>query len=343
MVDGRWREASAGVCFHFGARPLSDHHSLFTIHRVYNRRAMARQVKNMAVLFADITESTALYQRLGDAAARNIVNACLAVITGVLPRYDGRLVKTIGDEVMCVFPTADLGVLAASEMQSQVVATKPGNHPVSIHVGLHFGSVLAEEGDVFGDTVNVAAYLAAVATAEQILTTEATEQCLSAALRSCVRPIFHAMLKGSDTESTVYQVLWRTDNLDLTDVNLHSNKVIPADTGSLLVTLDEERVRVDQWRPSIVIGRSQDCDLVVSERFASRQHLSIRLVRTHFYLFDHSINGSFVSLESGEDVHVLRRELLLDGSGQICVGRSRVERPAEVVTFERDRRSIYRI
>ena len=304
---------------------------------------MARQDRILAVLFADISESTSLYQKLGDAAARNIVNACLTLVTGILARHEGRLVKTIGDEVMCVFPNADLAVLAASDMQAQVAATRPGNYPVSIHVGLHYGPVLVEDGDVFGDTVNVAAYLAAVATAEQILTTEATERCLSAALKTCVRPIFHAILKGSAEESIVFQVLWRTDNLDLTDVNLRSNKIIPGDTGSLLVTLDEERVRVDQWRPSVVVGRSKECDLVVIDKFASRQHLTIKLVQTHFYLFDHSINGTFVSLESGEEVHVLRRELLLDGTGQICVGRSRVEKPAEVITFARDRRSMFRI
>ncbi len=297
----------------------------------------------MAVLFADISESTSLYQKLGDTAARNIVNACLTVVTGVLARFDGRLVKTIGDEVMCVFPGPDLAVLAASEMQAQVAATRPGEYPVSIHIGLHYGPVLMEEGDVFGDTVNVAAYLAAVATAEQILTTAATEQHLSAALKSCVRPIFHAVLKGAEEESTVFQVLWRTDNAHLTDVNLQSSKVIPGDMGSLLVTLDEERVRVDQWRTSAVIGRAADCDLVVSDKFASRQHFTIKLVRTHFYLFDHSINGTFVSLESGEEVHVLRRELLLDGTGQIRVGRSRVDHPSEILTYNRDRRSMYRV
>lgn len=297
----------------------------------------------MAVMFADISESTSLYQKLGDAAARTIVNACLTLITGTLARFDGRLVKTIGDEVMCVFSSADLGVLAASDMQAQVAASQPGNYPVTIHIGLHYGPVLVEEDDVFGDTVNVAAYLAAVATAEQILTTEATEQCLSAALKSCVRPIFHAVLKGAQEESTVFQVLWRTDKADLTDVNLRSSKIIPSDTGSLLIALDEERVRVDQWRPSIVIGRSKDCDLVVADTFASRQHLTIKLVRTHFYLFDHSINGTFVSLESGEEVHVLRRELLLDGSGQIGTGRSRTEKPPEVINFTRDRRSMFRI
>jgi class 3 adenylate cyclase len=297
----------------------------------------------MAVLFADISESTSLYQKLGDVAARNIVNACLKLIIDTLARFDGRLVKTIGDEVMCVFPSADLGVLAASSMQAQVAATRPGNHPVSIHIGLHYGTVLVEEDDVFGDTVNVAAYLAAVAAAEQILTTEATEQCLSAALKACVRPIFHAVLKGAKEESTVFQVLWRTDNVDLTDVNLRSDKIIPSDTGSLLIALDEERVRVDQWRTGVVIGRSKDCDLVVSDSFASRQHFTIKLVRTHFYLFDHSINGTFVSLESGEEVHVLRRELLLDGSGQISVGRSRSERPPEMIHFTRDRRSMFRV
>jgi len=304
---------------------------------------MKRQTRTLAVMFADISDSTSLYQKLGDAAARNIVNACLQVINGVLARYEGRLVKTIGDEVMCVFPDADLAVLAASDMQAQVSATKPGNYPVAIHVGLHYGPVLVEENDVFGDTVNVAAYLRAAATAEQILTTDAIERCLTAALKTCVRPIFNAVLKGSEQESTVYQVLWRTDRTDLTDVNLQPNKMIPGDTGALLVTLDEERVRVDQWRAGIVIGRSKDCDLVVTDNFASRRHLSIKLVRTHFYLFDHSINGTFVTLGSGEEVHVLRRELLLDGSGEIYVGRSRVERPAGVITFEPDRRSMYRV
>jgi hypothetical protein len=182
-----------------------------------------------------------------------------------------------------------------------------------------------------------------VAVPEQILTTEATEQCLSAELKACVRPIFHAVLKGAKEESTVFQVLWRTDNADLTDVNLRSDKIIPSDTGSLLIALDEERVRVDQWRTNVVIGRSKDCDVVVTDMFASRQHFTIKLVRTHFYLFDHSINGTFVSLESGAEVHVLRRELLLDGSGQISVGRSRAERPPEVINFMRDRRSMFRV
>jgi adenylate cyclase len=304
---------------------------------------MARETQNAAVLFADICDSTSLYQKLGDAAARNVVNACLAAIMEVVPRHQGRVVKSIGDAALCIFPTPDQSVLAASDMQSLIASTRPGNFPATIHIGLHYGPVLVEDGDVFGDTVNVAAYLTAVAMSEQILATEVARQSLSATLGSCVRPIFNTVLKGSDQETIVYQILWRTDRIGLTDVNVQSHKVIPGDTGSLLVSLDEERVRIDQWRTGIVIGRDTECDLVVADRYASRRHVTIKLMRTHFYLIDHSINGTYVSLESGEEVHVLRGELMLDGAGQILLGRSRIESPGEAIAFSRDRRSIYRV
>jgi adenylate cyclase len=304
---------------------------------------MPRHTEQKAVLFADISDSGALYQKLGDTTAQNIVNACVEALRSVLPRFEGELVKTLGDAVMCVFPTADQAVLAAGEMQALITNSRPGNYPVAIHIGLHFGPVLREAGDVFGDTVNVAAYLTAVAMREQILTTEATESALSPALRSSVRPIFHAVLKGSGRESIVYQVLWKTDRIEITDVNLHSNRVIPGDTGSLLVAYEGERVRIDQWRPSIKIGRGPECDLVVPDRYVSRQHVTIRVMRTRFYLIDHSINGTFVTLQDGAEVHVLRGEMPLDRSGTLCLGHSCADAAGERITFEYDRRSMYRV
>ena len=118
-------------------------------------------------------------------------------------------------------------------------------------------------------------------------------------------------------------MLWKTDNIEVTEVNLHSNRMIPGDTGSLMVTLGEERIRIDQWRPSVKIGRGQECDLVVNDRYASRQHLTIRLMRTRFYLIDHSSNGTFVTPQGGQEAQVLRGELLLDRSGELRLGRSR--------------------
>ena len=304
---------------------------------------MTTQTQNLAVLFADISDSTKLYSTLGDNAARNVVTTCLTLISDVVERFRGRVVKTIGDEVMCVFRRADDAVLAASEMQTQVDSRRPGKYHVQIHIGLHYGPVLVEDDDVFGDTVNAAAYLTAVAAAEQILTTEATERNLSPELRTSVRPVFKVMLKGNTEESTVYQVVWHQDTAELTDVNIRSFKIIPGDQGSLLVLHRNVSLRLDQSRPNITIGRGEECELMVNEKLASRKHVSIRLINTNFYLVDHSLNGTFVSLESGEEVHVLRKELLLDSGGTMTLGRGADEGAGEVIAFRRDRRSMYRV
>ena len=304
---------------------------------------MGRQSSTRAVLFADVSESGSLYQQLGDTAARNVIDACIGELAGVVPRFEGTLTKTLGDAILCIFPTADLAVLAAGEMQAAVTNAHPSGHTVAIHIGVAYGPVLLEDGDVFGDTVNVAAYLTAVAMREQILATEATSDALSPPLRSCIRPVFQTLLKGSMSESMVFQVLWKTDRMEITDVNLPTHKMIPADTGSLMVSLGEARVRVDQLRPTMTIGRARDCDLVIADHYASRKHLTIRLMRTRFYLIDHSINGTFVTLDGGPEVHVLRQDLPLDISGEISLGRSRASRSEGLIRFSSDRRSMYRM
>lgn len=304
---------------------------------------MARETEHMAVLFADISDSSYLYKTLGDVPARGIVNSCLALMSSVIVRFKGRIIKTIGDEIMSVFARPDDAVLAASEIQVQVEAKRPGNRHIKIHSGLHYGPVLIEGNDIFGYTVNAAAYLTAVAAPEQILTTDATERALMPELRSCVRPIFRVVLKGSDEESTISQVVWQKDTAAITNVSLGAQRLIPGDEGSLIVTLGKQMVRLDHGNRTLTIGRGSECDLVVTEKFASRQHLRIRLLRTHFYLFDQSINGTFVTLDNGKEVQVLRGELRLEGSGQFALGRSAHEGAADIVTFARDRRSIYRV
>jgi class 3 adenylate cyclase len=304
---------------------------------------MARESQQMAVLFADISDSSHLYKALGDIPAHGVVSACLSLMSGVVMRFNGRIVKTIGDEIMCAFVRADDAVLAASAIQAQVDAERPGEHRVRIHAGLHYGPVLVEGNDVFGYTVNAAAYLTAVAAPEQILMTDAVEHALAPELRSCVRPVFRVVLKGDDEESTISQVVWQKDSAAITNVNLGTFRLIESDEGSLKVTLGDRMVRLDHSNRTVTIGRGSDCDLVVTEKFASRHHLSIRLLRTHFYLFDRSINGTYVTLDSGREVQVLHGELLLEGSGQLALGRSAHGGATDLITFARDRRAIYRV
>ncbi|MBF0128033.1 MAG: adenylate/guanylate cyclase domain-containing protein, partial [Magnetococcales bacterium] len=101
-------------------------------------------------MFADIAGSTQIYEKLGDAKAREITSRCIEVLSETTERYGGRVIKTIGDEVMCTFPTADDAARAAVCMQETVSENASQLGSLHIRVGFHFGEVILENGDVFG-------------------------------------------------------------------------------------------------------------------------------------------------------------------------------------------------
>jgi adenylate cyclase len=304
-----------------------------------------RQPRNLAVLFADITGSTRIFDSVGNIAARRIENEWLQQVRGLLPDYDGRLVKTIGDEVMCVFPSADKGVLAASAMQAAVTAEPPAGFEIRLHMGLHAGEVIVEDGDVFGNTVNVAAYLTAVASPEQIVVVEPTVACLSESLKFLMRPIFRTVLKGQTSEVVVYQVLWKTDRAELTDSFFaeRSQPWIPADTGGLVLGYRDKTINLNHQLSRATLGRHSSCDFVILDTTVSRHHARVELQGMNFYLVDQSINATFVVADENPEVELLRRDLRLEGSGNISLGRSFGQNPTELIAFARDRRSMFRV
>jgi adenylate cyclase len=299
----------------------------------------------MAVLFADITGSTALFGAVGDRVARQIVQAWLDQVVDLLPAFDGRLVKTIGDEVMCVFPNADQAVLAASAIQANVTSRPPHDHTIKLHMGLHVGDVMVEHNDVFGNTVNIAAYLSAAALPQQIAITDSTYNMLSAPLKTVTRPVFRTVLKGQTIASTIYQVLWKNENPDLTDsfFSVRQPPLLPGDNGGLLLKYADQVIHLNHLQPRISLGRDVSCDIVIDDRYASREHATIELDGMNFYLVDRSINSTYIAFDNRLEVSVLRRDILLDGEGKISLGRAFQEDPKHVIEFSSDRRSLFRV
>ena len=80
---------------------------------------MAEQKINLTVLFADVSDSTRLYESIGDTAAFGSVREVIGLLKGITDAFGGRVVKTIGDGLMCAFPAADAAASAAGEMQRQ--------------------------------------------------------------------------------------------------------------------------------------------------------------------------------------------------------------------------------
>ena len=99
-----------------------------------------QQQASVAILFADISGSTRLYETVGDASARRNIARCIDLMTEATRSHGGTLIKVIGDEVMCTFPSADDAAAAALEMQEKVSsALITGRGPLmAIHVGFHF-------------------------------------------------------------------------------------------------------------------------------------------------------------------------------------------------------------
>lgn len=306
---------------------------------------MNLETRNATVVFADITNSTGLFLKLGDIAASALEKEWMSAVRGLVPRFDGAFVKAIGDEAMCAFPSADAGLLAACEIQAMTRNPPFSDHAIRLHVGAHHGQVVVEDGDMYGDTVNVAAYLCTVARADQIIIAEATWRRLSPAIKSYTRPIFRTRLKSHPEETILYQVLWKTGDPDLTQ-NLFGErpdiKPIPAEVGGLMLAAGGTRVHLNYRKNTLTIGRGTDCDLVIDEPWVSRRHAQVRLIGSDFYLFDESINATFVTLLDGREIEVLRNDFLLEGSGRISPGRSARDNPNGVIEFARDRRSLYR-
>src|ERR1043165_4214750 len=170
----------------------------------------------LAILFADVVGSTRLYEQMGDLRARDMVAICIDVMRSATEQRQGTVIKTMGDEVMATFPSADEALNAAAQMQQQISShaqLKVEGQPVAIRIGCHFGPVMLENRDVFGAAVHTANRMTSQAKAGQIVTTAAMVERLSPEWRAACRQIDIATLKGQGNEVVLYEVLWQTEDI----------------------------------------------------------------------------------------------------------------------------------
>jgi class 3 adenylate cyclase len=285
----------------------------------------------MAVLFADIAGSTKLYDTLGDDQAKVMIDECLNLMRGIIARYSGRVVKTIGDELMVVLPDADSGCLAATDMQTRIAAL-PEISGVrrAIRIGFHAGPVIEDSNDVFGDTVNMAARMAGLAKGMQIITTQNTVGKLSQALRDSTRQIAALSVKGKSDDIEVCEVIWQ-DSGDLT-MATPSIRAQQAQI-SLVLSHGGRELIIEQANSALLLGRDASCQIVLADRMASRVHARIERRRDKFFVIDQSTNGTFVSIAGEPEISLRREEAMLRGQGRITFGHSITQSSEETVDF----------
>jgi class 3 adenylate cyclase len=289
----------------------------------YSLYPLMDTTENTTIVFADVVDSSRLYATYGDAEARRIVASCLDAMTEIVSAQKGAVVKTLGDEVMCTFPSPDDAVTASVAMQHCVQKeTTAGKMHASLklRVGLHTGEVVREKNDIFGDAVNLAARMAALSKAHQIMTTRQTVEALDGRLRPLARFVDQSTIKGQSGNFDLYEIVWNTT--EATMATSWNAAVLPQrDSMAVDVSVGDRTWTVNAERPSLTIGRSGQCDVVLEDTKASRLHARIEFIKDRFVLRDASTNGTHVRLEETGDHHVRRDELSLSSSGLIMLGR----------------------
>jgi adenylate cyclase len=291
-------------------------------------------MEKLAVLFADVCDSTALYDNLGDDLARQLLMRCINTMSSKIGIYQGTLIKTIGDEIMCIFPSAEAAFQAACAMQIAIESDRP-LHGTSMHIriGFNYGDVIHEHNDVFGNTVNVAARVAAITRAGQIMTTQSVFDALPVNLQSKMRQILRAEFKGKHDLLDIFQIIYEKEDLQSTRLGIPAYRKTQENNDEMILRYRDQSIKLNKERRSVVLGREEGCDLIVNNNLASRQHVRVELRFGKFIIVDQSTNGTYIRSNDGSIVHITREETVLHGSGFISLGQSFAEHPTELVEF----------
>ncbi len=295
---------------------------------------MAQKRAKLAIMFADISGSTRLYEVMGDQKARSAIADCMRAVFSIIHDRKGKIIKTIGDEVMCVFIEVAKAAEAAGAIHERLNQSMFGDQNLSMRIGFHYGISIIEGKDVFGDAVNVAARMVTQAKSNQTILSKSTMELLPVRLRETCRFTDTAPIKGKKEDIQIYELLWQQE--DVTHMVIPAAKRIQQSgqgAASLYVRYHQESRKLDREHSSLLMGRGKSCDLPVHEDLASRYHVRIELRRDKFFIIDQSTNGTYVRSNGGTETFLRREEMPLLGRGEISLGRKFEENPTELVAF----------
>jgi class 3 adenylate cyclase len=304
---------------------------MHSVRAARNTVAMTLVSKERAILFADVSGSTAFYETLGNKLGSKAVKACLSELREIVEKREGQVVKIIGDEIMAVFEKPETASAAARDMQLRVGAMEPvAGVKFAIRIGFHFGPVLEDKGDFLGESVNTAARLRSLAKGGQILTSGTTANKLSITQRIYLRDQDTVNLQGKHDAMHVYELL-SGDTEEATHVTgLATSANVKA---TLTLEIGGRTLDFPEAKTVLTMGREKTCDIVVAEKTASRNHARIERSGLLFVLIDESTNGTYVQIEGDREVLLRRDRVMLRGRGKIAFGTSTAA-AVEIMLFD---------
>lgn len=293
---------------------------------------MVSRTLSAAVLLADISGSTALYEEVGDAEAMRVISDELQRLRMIVRDHGGVYIREKGDDVLAYF---DDPVRAFVAMRAVVAG---GVSRLSVHAGLHFGPILLAEDDIFGETVNLTARLAALANGgEGILSRDMVDRL--SGIEAMLLPIGGVWLKGINAPLDVYSFI--SDDTAMRTAMFPPNAGIasPASTPAAgadvaLVLSIGDRVWRCRESGSLMIGRSEECEIVLPRSWISRRHAVLTVRGGKAMVEDRSSSGTYVATGSDREVMLRREAIILTGYGTLSPALPSAQAEADPIDFE---------
>ena len=287
-------------------------------------------------MFADIAGSSALYAQLGDQHANELVDAAVRNLSTIVGTHNGRVIKTIGDEVMAQFSLPLDACKAAIAMQQQ---SQQSVLRMDVRIGMATGPTVERDNDVFGEVVNDAAAVAHIAQGQQILGNDTLFEHTRDGDNVQWLRFDHIHLKGKSAESTIYRLNWQpaTHNKATKIFSIDAESTSPPQTQLYLAFQGTELFLRSQDTPFFIGRESDRVNLAIDSHYASRQHLQILYRRGKFVLIDRSTNGTYLHPENGEEMYLRREEMPLTQCGLIGLGESTAQPNDRIIYYSTQR------
>lgn len=294
------------------------------------------------VIFTDLIGSTAVFEALGNARATQTVTQLTRWIREVCEAHGGRVVKTLGDGVLAVFPRAEQAIQAVVEMQrehqNRIIELPPAER-MPIRVGVATGEVEVVDDDCYGDAVNIASRLNDLAGPDEILVNSTEVNYADREDGLQFRFLGAINVRGRSEACEVYQVEWNEDQPTELMTMLADPGAVEGPLGlevqgqQIELAWGEEKKSFKAFELPVQIGRIYHSDFMVNDPRVSRTHARVEWRNGHIMLVDLSSYGTWVRFDGGSEVQLRRQECVLHGSGEMALGSSFADPAPAVVHF----------
>ena len=282
---------------------------------------MGKETKDCTIMFVDIAGSTRLYQEYGDTLAQDSIARCLIRLSEVIKRHTGTVVKFIGDEILCYLSDPEMAFQAVFKLQEIAKETvDPNGVQLALRIGMHYGSAIVEDTDLYGDSVNVAAAMRDIAKGGQIIATDAMVEHIPPEISHFTRRYDTSRIKGRQEQTVIYEILWEGEAS--TQILSGTTSLEKMKSSKLQLSFQETELALMANMPALTLGRDSNCSIIIEGTLVSRQHATIEYRRGKFLLMDKSTNGTYILTDDGRSVYLRREEFPLWGEGQISLGKT---------------------